>query len=787
MRFPPSMQRPPPSMLRVAWLVVTFALRRTLNRLAALRSQKKATPNTRMATARKGSTGGFLVLAFGLMFLFSSTSQAYRLVHNVAQFQRDRESGSLDGATYTSNWYGSGPQSPMLVPLGLVALLLSSSVTLISIAGTSQDLAKVDASYEWWFSFPIPARGLLLARVLEVALANPFGWLVLAPFLSVTFVCAGYSWLGVPLGLFGTVYVGLLAGSLRIVTETGLRAWLSPRNVARLQAVLSIISSLPLVIVFATTSPEWLGRFVRFARALPAAMLVNQFSPVAMAAGGARAWQAALAWVALSLTCVVLAVQFGDWALRDGLLTSSGPNQGRRGRVRSTGGKRRSPFGPLVQKELLLLFRDRTLFSQTFVVPGVVLTLQLLMNRGVLRALSESPQHAAGIAFGVAAYALATGACNTLAVEVPVLWLYLTIPKQLDRLLIDKAIFWSGIASVMALAVYISAAIVGSWNPLAGAAMFALVLLGVTLNAFIATGIGVLGTRALESEARRRIPVAMTYLYMVLGSTFAYALYAPSAWAKFAQVVLSSLLAYALWQKVRDHAPFLLDPNEKPVPNLAVADGVLAALAFFILQGLLTLWFKSVDYSSGASLLFAFTLAGLLAGAVILISLWRSGMPNLLRSVGIRAPERGLARGLLTGVAAGVACGLVARGYLSLVEHVDFLRLLRDETVSLSKDNGRGVSPWFAILAIGAAPLFEEFIFRGVLFAGFRRSFTPLAAAAASAAVFAIVHPAIASAPVFVLGFAAALVYERERSLLVPMAAHMTYNALVLGFAARGS
>jgi len=45
------------------------------------------------------------------------------------------------------------------------------------------------------------------------------------------------------------------------------------------------------------------------------------------------------------------------------------------------------------------------------------------------------------------------------------------------------------------------------------------------------------------------------------------------------------------------------------------------------------------------------------------------------------------------------------------------------------------------------------------------------------------VHPAIASAPVFVLGLAAALVYERERSLLAPMAAHMTYNALVIGVA----
>ncbi|MEI9936109.1 MAG: type II CAAX endopeptidase family protein [Pseudomonadota bacterium] len=782
---PPVAERPLPSLFRVAWLVVAFALRRTSNRLAALRRKKNAAPNTRTATARKASTGGFLIVVFSSMFLFSSTSQAYRLVSNLARLMRDQDSGPLDFAANAGIWYGSGPESPMLVPLGLATLLLSASVIMIAVAGTSQDLAKVEASFEWWFTFPIPARGLLLARVIEVAFANPFAWLVLTPFFSVTFACAGFSWLGLPLGLLCTVYVGLIAGCLRIVTETALRTWLSLRNVARLQAVLSVLSSLPLVVVFATTSPEWLEKFVRFAEAWPRFALINVLSPIAIAAGGARACQAALACTAFALGAVALATHFGSWVLRDGLLTSTGPNQGRRGRPLPSADRRRSPFGPLVQKELRLLFRDRTLFSQTFVVPGVVLAIQLLMNHGVSRALTESPRHAAGIAFGVAAYALATGACNTLAVEVPVIWLYLTIPKRLDRLLIDKAIFWSGLGSLMALAVYGCAAVMGHWNPLGGAAMFALVLVGVTLNAFIATGIGVLGTQALESDARRRIPVAMTYLYMVLGSTFAYALYAPSAWAKFAQVILSSLLAYALWQKVRDHAPFLLDPNEKPAPNLAVADGVIASLAFFILQGLLSLWFRSLDYSSGASLLFAFTLAGVLAGAVILISLWHSGVPNLLSAVGLRMPERGLMRGVLTGVTTGLACGLLAKVYLGLVEHVDFLRRLRDETVSLP--SGSGLSPWFALLAIVAAPVFEEFIFRGVLFGGFRRSFGALAAAAASAAVFAIVHPAIASAPVFVLGFAAALIYERERSLLVPMAAHMTYNALVVGLALRSS
>jgi membrane protease YdiL (CAAX protease family) len=88
---------------------------------------------------------------------------------------------------------------------------------------------------------------------------------------------------------------------------------------------------------------------------------------------------------------------------------------------------------------------------------------------------------------------------------------------------------------------------------------------------------------------------------------------------------------------------------------------------------------------------------------------------------------------------------------------------------------------WLAVLAIIAAPIFEEFIFRGVLYRGFRRSLGPLRAAAAAAIVFAIIHPAIATPPVFLLGLCCALLHERFGSLLTPIAAHMTYNATVVG------
>jgi membrane protease YdiL (CAAX protease family) len=274
----------------------------------------------------------------------------------------------------------------------------------------------------------------------------------------------------------------------------------------------------------------------------------------------------------------------------------------------------------------------------------------------------------------------------------------------------------------------------------------------------------------------------MVILTMVLASSFTYALYAPSAWAKLVLIVLTAALGYALWQKVRDRVPFLLDPDEVPARALAVADGVIAALAFFVLQGLLAPIFAMLELPAGASLLLAFVGAGSVVAGATLLVLARARVPDLLASLGFRRPRQGLALGILGGVAGGLACGLLATGFLDLVERIGFLARIRDETVALSPDIA-AAAPWLAALTVLAAPLFEEFIFRGVLYGGFRRTLTPAESAVASALVFAIIHPAIASGPVFVLGLITAVLYERSRSLAPPIAAHMAYNATLVALA----
>ncbi len=101
---------------------------------------------------------------------------------------------------------------------------------------------------------------------------------------------------------------------------------------------------------------------------------------------------------------------------------------------------------------------------------------------------------------------------------------------------------------------------------------------------------------------------------------------------------------------------------------------------------------------------------------------------------------------------------------------------------SISAPGGIG---WFQLLAVVAAPLFEEYLFRGLVYKGMRRSMKPALAMVASAAIFAIVHPPAGFLPVFGLGIATAIAFERTGLLLAPILAHVVYNAAVV-FVSRG-
>jgi membrane protease YdiL (CAAX protease family) len=131
-------------------------------------------------------------------------------------------------------------------------------------------------------------------------------------------------------------------------------------------------------------------------------------------------------------------------------------------------------------------------------------------------------------------------------------------------------------------------------------------------------------------------------------------------------------------------------------------------------------------------------------------------------------------------VVAGACLGLGARAYLSLLGAwwPEVAEATTRAAEYLSQHSGGRL--WLGFLAVVCAPLAEEYLFRGLLYRALDREWGAWRAILASAAFFAIYHPAISWPPVAALGVLTALLFRHGRRLWLAVAAHAAYNLVVL-------
>jgi membrane protease YdiL (CAAX protease family) len=679
-------------------------------------------------------------------------------------------------------WPAPEDQTRLLHALAAVLLLVAAAGLCMSLC--KADLAPTEASLEWLFSFPIRARTLFLGRILESTLANAFTWFFYLPLLFTILWCSGRELWSLPLSILAAVYFALLVSCVQAVLGIFLRMHLSPQHLKNLQSLLIVVGSLLLgaLLVSATRQTFMLDVFMR----APTELLWLPLSlPLLLSRGGAPLWMPALGMIVSAAVVPLIAMKLCERLVAGGLIASGGPYEGIRRQPRASAGSgSRTPaaFHGMLGKEVRLLLRDRAFLVQALFLPLFFVGLQVTLSPGVWQGLIENSRHAAASAFGVASFMLMSSALNALAFEGKALWLLYTFPQDLPHILRQKALLWCGVASLYCAAIIVVHLV---YHPaLSALPEIATAAIGVAIYSFIAAGLSVLGTDPLES-APHRVNVIIVYLFMFLCAMYAYAIYNPSVWGKLGQMVLSTLLAFALWQKVRDHSPYLLDPTEAPPPNISLADGMVAALAFFVVQGVAALLLLAGGSALATAAFVGFLAAGGLVGVFSLYVFWRRKVPDLLATVGlVRAKDAtsvSLGRALYWGLVGGTAAGAVGLVYLRALGSLEFLRPLYEQAEQLSLERVELGGWWLPALAIFAAPVFEEYIFRGLVYRGLRRSLSPMLAIVACAGIFAIVHPAISAAPVFIMGAIAAFVYERTRLLIAPMVVHMIYNGIVLG------
>jgi ABC-2 type transport system permease protein len=534
-------------------------------------------------------------------------------------------------------------------------------------------------------------------------------------------------------------------------------------------------SALPgssLVLGWAASLPDW-------AIWLPTGLAVRAIA--AADVGSAAFWCAIMVAEILVLVAVGFALLYRQ--MRKGVVAAGAreaaarrPHAARRAAM-DIRGSGRALLSAVQRRELRLLGRDRTFMVQTLLLPAIIVGFQVFFTAGtnVFVGAVDHPWNLAAIAFGLATYTLMFSTFQTLNAEGQALWVLYCVPHSLESVLWQKAKLWATLAASYPLVIFAVAIGVAGHVSLQFVGSATIVLLGVPIFAFIATALGVFGCDPLEPDIHRRIRATYVYLYMMLAGAYAYAIYASTIWQRAALMILTALVAVALWQKARDQFDYLLDPSASPPSRVSLSDGLIAALMFFVLQAIIIsalVLLKGRSFAAEAVWI-AFCAAGAATYAIVRVIYWRARTADVPRVL-----NDGVPRALLWGALGGIAASLAGFAYIELARAMDLFPALRNA----AEATDRSIPLWLAVLTIVAAPVFEEFIFRGLIFGGLRRSMNVAMATLASAAIFAIVHPPASVIPVFVMGVLAALAYERTRMLAAPMLLHSIYNAAVLAF-----
>jgi ABC-2 type transport system permease protein len=497
---------------------------------------------------------------------------------------------------------GSALAPGVLRGAAFLATLLLLGALFIVLA--SREIAQPEWDLEWLATLPLPLSTLLLSRVVERAVTNWAGLIALAPFLSVVAWQCGYRW-GAPLiGAALTFALLFVVAIFQTLVDTGLRLSLSPPKLRNLQAIVSLVAGLPLLLTISIAMPQnalvigWIAAVPDWIGLLPTGLAVRAVA--AADATSAALWSAAMIGQIVALVAVGYALL--ERQLRHGVVAAGGREAGARqpGGARRMGGavvgSGRVLLSAVQRRELILLARDRAFMVQTLLLPVVMIGTQVFLNArtNIFAGAVEHPENLAAIAFALAAYTLMLSAFQTLNAEGQALWILYAVPRPLESVLWQKTKLWTAMAIIYPLIIFaVAVGVAGHISrALAGAA--AVVLLGVPIFAVIATALGVFACDPLAQEVHRRVRLTYTYLYMVLASLYAYAVYASTIWQRAAMVVLTALLAVALWQKARDRFDYLLDPSASPPSRVSVSDGLIAALMFLraagACRGLLSAW-----------------------------------------------------------------------------------------------------------------------------------------------------------------------------------------------------
>jgi membrane protease YdiL (CAAX protease family) len=688
---------------------------------------------------------------------------------------------------------GLPTQGPLPALMGLLVMAVWFAMLACQGEGLELDIQRRrHPMWEWLFSHPVPSGAVFFAEMLAPIAANPvyFG----APVFVGILYGLIYGW---QMGLLAAVLAGvpltMAAACFGKALEIGVTLRFAPRSRGAMIGVmgwLGYVTMMGLVFAAATFGKIFLilGDWLRPLAAVPWPWL-GIFLGARPDGTFSLAWGIAAAW-AFATMVIAASVQFSIWGAQRGLSAPGGAvSAGARvARGQAAG------FGRdgLYRKEILWFLRDRSALVQAVLIPVTMAGFQMFNMRNVLANVNRDWNTLCGGAIIFGTYFLLVLGPKSLASEGAALWLSLTWPQGLEKLLRAKAWLWTLLATAVVGAVMVYDVVLfpaSAWKvALVGVAWF---LFARSMAAKTVT----LATITSESGEIQKVPLGRRTAAQLGLLTFSIGVLTQQWNLAVMGVVYSIMTAAAMWQNFRARLPYLYDPWSEvmpPPPTLMHAMVAISALVEVgaVLTGGALVFFKAdqvamahaVVYGVCAAVVSAFVARFLSKRGVRLgdIVNWRpASAGGAWWDLACGAGRLRWLPALGLGLAAGLVLGVVGLGYVTAVQ------LLPGGAEQVSEAAAKMAAiphmhEALFVMAVFIAPLAEEFLFRGLLYRALDREWGGWRAVLGSAAFFAVYHPMLSWVPVGLLGVVNAVLFKKTGRLAPAMLTHMVYNAIVL-------
>ncbi len=662
-----------------------------------------------------------------------------------------------------------------LKSIGLFMLLLGVAATGMALGLMNGNLGNNDSSLGWLFQFPVSRSTLFLSKLIEYTLDTPMLVFVAALNGIFLYLVGSPFWLALAVSLAFGVTVAVTSAALRLSTEIVLLQKINRKTRALVVATSFTVGNMAGIFVLAAAnSLTLLQSFTNVAGRMPDYAFLNPFSlgfgSSLIDRGMGSGWWliAPVMAVGLSMAAIALAVNL----TRYGLLTAS--ESGRSDRpVKSSLLDRATRFSGVVRKELLQLTRQPEYLGNTVgAMLGLMVMLYMLLPSWSINLATQDVSAVCVSVFVASVYVIFAAGQRSLASEMKTLWLLQCQPRSLAESIRSKSRVWGVVSVIMASALLIAVMIRRPSE--AGDVLMRLPFILIAIWMLSEVLFGMLALSAtLMSERTVTFRRSAMLLPLLTTSGVSTAIATADLWQQVVMFVMLLVLRAAVWQQQQFELAWLSEPVEVPPKRLSAIHGIGAYFGFSTLQGLFTGVLKKLDVDESLQFSGAYVGAALIVG---LIS-WRWMRSHQFRLFQT-APTAPVARPLAIAIGATCSVALILVGALR-----HFLPERGGSLVFAGTPSApNALGSWLAITAVVVllAPLFEEWIFRGLLFQSLRRSYSAWSSIVLSAIFFAAIHPLLSLPGVLTLGLANAWIVERTGRLWPAIVVHIIYNATVV-------